>query len=210
MEIQKQKLDYHVIASGSSGNAVRIGSIMVDCGVGFTEMKEDLYKVDTLLITHAHSDHVKPTTLESIRREFPRVRVFGNSDVAYRYDVDKVIGTMPFDLPKGRHIIPFDGHHDIPVTGYIIQMGGQNILYMTDSNEVNMPVDVPLDYVFLESNFDERKLAEIGKRYAKGSYDPIANAHRHLSTQKCREFYYVHRRSRDSELIELHKSSRFY
>ena len=186
MEIQKQKLDYHVIASGSSGNAVRIGSIMVDCGVGFT------------------------TTLESIRREFPRVRVFGNSDVAYRYDVDKVIGTMPFDLPKGRHIIPFDGHHDIPVTGYIIQMGGQNILYMTDSNEVNMPVDVPLDYVFLESNFDERKLAEIGKRYAKGSYDPIANAHRHLSTQKCREFYYVHRRSRDSELIELHKSSRFY
>ena len=81
---------------------------------------------------------------------------------------------------------------------------------MTDSNKVEMPVDIPLDYIFLESNYDERKLAEIGKRYAKGSYDPIANAHRHLSTQKCREFYYVHRRDRDSQLIELHKSSRFY
>ena len=195
---EKQKLNYNVIASGSSGNAVRIGGIMVDCGVGFTEMKEDLYQVDTLLITHAHSDHVKPSTLESIRREFPR------------YDVDKVIGTMPFDLPKGRHIIPFDGYHDIPVTGYIIQQDGLNILYMTDSNKVEPPVDIPLDYIFLESNYDERKLTEIGKRYAKGSYDPIANAHRHLSTQQCREFYYVHRRDRDSELIELHKSSRFY
>jgi hypothetical protein len=102
------------------------------------------------------------------------------------------------------------GSHDIPVTGYIIQQDGLNILYMTDSNKVEMPVDIPLDYIFLESNYDERKLAEIGKRYAKGSYDPIANAHRHLSTQKCREFYYVHRRDRDSQLIELHKSSRFY
>ena len=90
---EKQKLNYHVIASGSSGNAVRIGGIMVDCGVGFTEMKEDLYQVDTLLITHAHSDHVKPSTLESIRREFPRIKVYGNADVAYRYDVDKLDGS---------------------------------------------------------------------------------------------------------------------
>ena len=87
---EKQNLNYNVIASGSSGNAVRIGSIMVDCGVGFTEMKEDLYKVDTLLITHAHSDHVKPTTLESIRREFPRVKVYGNADVAYRRSEERL------------------------------------------------------------------------------------------------------------------------
>ena len=206
----KKKLDFNVIASGSSGNAVRIGSIMIDCGISFKEMKEDLYKVDTLLITHAHSDHVKPATLESIRREFPRIKVYANADVAYRYDVDTVVGTAPLDLKKGRHIIPFDGHHDVPVTGYLIQQDGLNILYMTDSNEVDLPVDLPIDYFFLESNYDERKLEQIGRRYAKGSYDPIANAHRHLSTQKCKEFYYVHRRSKDSELIELHKSSRFY
>ena len=41
-------LDYNVIASGSKGNAVRIGNIMIDCGITFGRMEEDLYKVDTL------------------------------------------------------------------------------------------------------------------------------------------------------------------
>lgn len=203
-------LDYNVIASGSSGNAVRIENVMFDCGIPFRDMKEDLYKVDTLLITHAHSDHVKPATLESIRKEFPRIKVYGNADVAYRYDVDKVIGNLSFVLPKGRTVIPFDGHHDVPVTCYILQMKGFNILYATDTNDLEIPIKEPIDYFFLESNYDERRLNEIAKRYAAGSYDPVANAHRHLSTQRCREIYFVHRRSAESKLIELHKSSRFY
>ena len=63
---EKQNLNYNVIASGSSGNAVRIGSIMVDCGVGFTEMKEDLYQVDTLLIRQGGRDHaVRPAEGET-------------------------------------------------------------------------------------------------------------------------------------------------
>ena len=42
-------LDYNVIASGSKGNAVRIENIMIDCGITFGRMEEDLYKVDTLI-----------------------------------------------------------------------------------------------------------------------------------------------------------------
>lgn len=205
-----KKLDYHIIASGSTGNAVRIENIMIDCGVPLKEMKEDLYKADTLLITHAHSDHVKSSTLQAIRREFPRVFAYANADVAYRFDVDTVIGTVPFDLRDGTHVIPFEGKHNVPVTGYILQMGDLNILYATDTCEISIPGDIPIDYCFLESNYDERKIREIGKQYAKGHYDPVASAHRHLSTQQCREFYYVHRRNRDSQLIELHKSARFY
>ena len=131
------ELDYHIIGTGSSGNAVRIENIMFDCGVPFSHMKEDLYKVDTLLITHSHSDHIKPATLERIRKEFPGITVFGNADVAYQYDVDMVVGSKPFSLRKRRKVIPFDGVHDVPVTGYIVQMKGLNILYMTDTARVN-------------------------------------------------------------------------
>ena len=57
---------------------------MFDCGVPFSHMKEDLYKVDALLITHAHSDHIKPATFERIRKEFPMISIFANADVAYQ------------------------------------------------------------------------------------------------------------------------------
>lgn len=204
------ELDYHIIGTGSSGNAVRIENIMFDCGVPFSHMKEDLYKVDTLLITHSHSDHIKPATLERIRKEFPGITVFGNADVAYQYEVDMVVGTKPFTLRKRRKVIPFDGVHDVPVTGYIVQMKGLNILYMTDTARVNPPSDLLLDYIFLESNFDERKLRQEAKRYKKHGYDPYLSVTRHLSTQKCKEFYYTHRRNEESKLIELHQSQRFY
>lgn len=204
------ELDYHIIGTGSSGNAVRIENIMFDCGVPFSHMKEDLYKVDTLLITHSHSDHIKPATLERIRKEFPGITVFGNADVAYQYDVDMVVGSKPFSLRKRRKVIPFDGVHDVPVTGYIVQMKGLNILYMTDTARVNPPSDLLLDYIFLESNFDERKLRQEAKRYKKHGYDPYLSVTRHLSTQKCKEFYYTHRRNEESKLIELHQSQRFY
>lgn len=203
-------LDYNVIATGSTGNAVRIENIMIDCGIPFKRMKEELYKVDTLLLTHTHSDHINPTTFRRIREEFPRIHVYANYDVAYQFDVDTVIGTAKVKLKHDRVIIPFDCVHDVPCTGFAIQMKNLNILYATDTAAVLAP-DLPYDYVFLESNYDERKLRTMSKEYTKGSYDPYINSSsRHLSTQKCKEYYFVHRRDRESVLIELHKSQRFY
>ena len=189
---------------------MRIENIMFDCGVPFSHMKEDLYKVDTLLITHSHSDHIKPATFERIRKEFPMITIFANADVAYQYPVDNIVGSRPFRLRGKRTVIPFDGVHDVPVTGYIVQMKGVNILYMTDTAKVAPPTEIPLDYIFLESKFDERKLKEQAKKYKRHGYDPYLSVTRHLSTQKCKEFYFLHRRNADSVLIELHQSKRFY
>lgn len=203
-------LDYNVIASGSSGNAVRIENIMIDCGIPFKKMKEELYKVDTLLITHAHSDHIKEATYQSIRSEFPRIHTYANADVAYRYQIDTVVGTKKFVLPKKRIVRPYDGKHDVPVTYFIITMKGVNILYATDTNYIANPDEIPIDYFFLESNYDERKLQQLREKYRTRTYDPIESSLRHLSEQKAKEFYYVNRRDAKSEFIELHKSSRFY
>ena len=208
--ISMKQLDYKIIATGSSGNAVRIENIMIDCGIAFSKMKEDLYKVDTLLLTHSHTDHIKPSTFEHIHKEFPSISIYGNSDVAYQYTIDHIVGSRSFALKGNRTVIPFDGVHDVPVTGYIIQMLDMNILYMTDTAKVKLPFELPLDYVFLESNFDERKLKEQSKKYKRHGYDPYLSVTRHLSTQKCKEFFYLNRRNKESVLIELHQSHRFY
>ena len=67
------------------------------------------------------------------------------------------------------------------------------------------------DYFFIESNHDERKIEMIREgSYSKYGYDAYGGAKRHLSTQQCKAFFYMKRRNKQAELIELHKSSRFY
>ena len=113
-------------------------------------------------------------------------------------------------LKKKRTIIPFDCFHDVPCTGFVLQMNGLNILYATDTSKIKAP-ELPYDYIFLESNYDERKLREMAAQYKRKGYDPYTNSSiRHLSTQQCKEFYFVNRRNKESQLIELHKSKRFY
>lgn len=203
-------LDYKILATGSSGNAVRIRNIMIDCGISFNIMKPELYKVDTLLITHDHTDHLKQATLNKIRLYFPKIKIYGNYHTAYRHSVDYILTELPVTLSDGTVITPFEGEHDIPVTGFSIKFSdGIHCFYATDTCKVINPTDENFDYIFCEANYDKEILAAIGERYKKGSYDPILSAQRHLSVQACKGFYFQNARNRDSKLIELHQSKRF-
>lgn len=185
---------------------------MFDCGIPYKQMKDELYKVDTLLLTHTHGDHIKKKTLESIKKEFPRIKVYGNFDVAKTHGdyLDKTIGIAPLKLTKKRTVFPWEGVHDVPVTYYFLDLEGIKVLYATDTCVVENPYGWKFDYMFLESNYDETKLNEVRRNLKRGQYDPANQSFRHLSTQKCKDFWYLNRVNRESPLIELHKSSRFY
>lgn len=204
-------LNYHIIGTGSSGNAVRIENIMFDAGLPFSAMEEDLYLCDTLIFTHTHSDHIKPQTLKKINQQFPRIQTYGNPSVAYKYQVNHVVGTESFKLPKHDiTITPFPAVHDVECTGYMLKIRDLDVLYVTDTAEVNLPKDAKFDWFFIESNYDETKIREVSKKYKSGSYDPADSIYRHLSTQQAKGVYYSHRKSKDSKFIELHMSKRFY
>ena len=142
--------------------------------------------------------------------EFPRIKIYGNYDVAYQYPTVKVIGTKAFKLRDGTIITPFEGTHDVPVTYFVIQKGDTNLFYATDTCEVSNPLGIKFDWFFLESNYDEKKLEISARKYKRKGYDPTESSLRHLSTKQCKTFYYLNRRNKDSVLIELHMSERFY
>lgn len=55
-----------IIASGSSGNCVRVGSILIDFGIpkkAFLAAGEDPTTITDLFISHRHSDHFNPTSI---------------------------------------------------------------------------------------------------------------------------------------------------
>ena len=123
-------LDYHIIASGSDGNAVRVGNILFDCGVPFRKLKEDLYQVDYLLITHDHHDHVKPATLNSIINWFPTLRIYSTYRVARMNDSVIPINLDYLPLELGDKLVyAVEVPHDVVTYGYIVQGPDASYVY---------------------------------------------------------------------------------
>ena len=202
-------MNYKIISSGSKGNAVIINDILVDCGVGFKELKEYLYDIKYLLITHIHSDHLNKVTLQQILKKFPTIQIIGNYEVHEAYFTHK-IANAGFDIiTEDYTFTAFQCPHDVLCYGFTWSFEGQDIIYATDCSTLEYAPDKMYDYFFLESNHDEAKL-EAARNERKGSYNPYLSGKRHLSTQACKAFYYIHRKSPESVLVELHKSSRFY
>lgn len=202
-------LDYKVITSGSKGNCVQIADVMVDCGVPFSKIKDELYTIKVLLLTHIHSDHIRVATLQKIKVMFPKIRIIGNYEVAQIYGVHMVSNsTYPVEV-AGYTFVPFDCVHNVVTQGFTWVVNGLHVIYATDTSSLKHAPKGEYDYLFLESNHDEKKLEAAGRRVT-GGYNPFLSGKRHLSTKDCKTFYYLNRRSRESELIELHKSERFY
>lgn len=203
-------IDYHIISSGSKGNCVVINrTVMVDCGIAFNKLKDYLYDVKYLIITHIHQDHLKLKTLTQISSQFPRIKIIGNYEVHQVFPCH-YIANSGFNIETEDFVFtPFQGFHDVLVYGYVWTDSGNRIIYCTDTSSLEEAPDGLYDYFFLESNHDENKLEEARGKPVNG-YDPYLSGKRHLSTQQCKAFFYMHRSNPNAELIELHKSTRFY
>ncbi|MBC6169231.1 MBL fold metallo-hydrolase [Listeria seeligeri] len=202
-------IEWKIISSGSKGNCVIINDVMIDCGISFKRVKEHLYDINYLLLTHIHSDHINSSTLENIRKQFPKITIVGNYQIAQIYDID-IIGNSGYTIRlPSFEVTPFECFHDVITQGYTWCVDNQNIIYATDTSSLENAPSLKFDYLFIESNHDEKKL-EMARNKSKYGYDPYKGGKRHLSTQQCKTFYYLNRRNKESQLIELHKSERFY
>lgn len=68
-------MNYKIIATGSTGNAVFLNDyILIDCGVTFKALKYVYKQLQIVLLTHRHIDHFKPTTIHKLSEERPTLR----------------------------------------------------------------------------------------------------------------------------------------
>ena len=212
------ELDYTILSYGSIGNAVRIRNIMIDCGIAFSKMKDELYKCQYLLITHDHQDHVKPAVLNQIVEQFPNIEVFSTYKVARINDAVTAINTdyLPIWLQKANcNMWAIPVPHNTLCFGYVLQFEDLDVLYATDLKNPKELVTfseqsgIRYDYTFLEANYDETKLRLLGDEW-HGQYNAyVDSSERHLSKDQSLKFYAKYRKE-GGEYIELHKSSRFY
>lgn len=191
---------FQVLASGSKGNSVLVCSqktrILVDAGISCKELVRRMDKspvgakrLDALLISHEHSDHVSAAGVLSRKFNLPVYVTRGTLDnlppTVGQLSSITVFGTgRCFDIGD-LHIHPFAISHDAgEPAGFIIEHNGSRLGICTDLGIATNLVKVRLQGchgLVLEANHDVKKLLE-------GPYPPflkqrIKGKHGHLSNE---------------------------
>lgn len=191
------------IASGSSGNCIYVGSdnthLLVDTGIskkkidaGLKELDIKGEKLDGILITHEHSDHIQGLGVFSRKYEVPIYATPGTIEGIENY---APLGRMPEGLLHPIHtdesfilgdikIDPFRISHDAKEpSGYRMNCCGKSVAVATDLgiyDEYTVSKLKSLDAVLLEANHDIHML-EVGsypyylKRRVMGDKGHLSN-----------------------------------
>lgn len=152
---------FHVIASGSKGNATIVATnktvILIDMGITLKRLNEGLAEINLKkedisagIFTHNHADHIcgvrffSPKDLYALEGTLPPL-------------CNKVDIAKPFIIGDIK-ITPFRTRHDaFNPCGYVLEGEGEKLVYMTDTGifiEDNLYLVSNPDYLIIESNHD--------------------------------------------------------
>lgn len=153
------------LSSSSRGNIHILENedttLLLDCGIKFNRVSSilNLKKIDGVLITHEHGDHVsgceslsqnKNTTFYSTKETLDRVNI---PDFMKR----PVQAFKTFQIGSFK-IVPFEVKHDaVHPVNYLIkdEISGSQMLYITDTGYIDNLIFKDIDYFLIECNFDE-------------------------------------------------------
>lgn len=206
-------IEYNVIATGSTGNAVVLDQfLMIDCGVAFKKLAPIYQGLKLVLLTHIHGDHFNPTTIKKLAKERPTLR-WGCGSFLVANLVDCGVSKKNIDvLECGKmydykvvKIIPVELVHNVPNQGYKLHWNDYKIIYATDTNSVAHIQAKNYDLYMIEANYFEDEIKrKIATKIANGEYsyekEVVKN---HLSYEKCNDFIYSNKGPK-SEIVYLH------
>ena len=149
------KGNIHILENGET-------TILLDCGVKFERIKQFINdkKIDGVLITHEHGDHIGGCKSLS---ENKSIGLYSANETLDKVNVPNFIKNAiePFKQFKigTFKIIAFEVSHDaIHPVNYLIydEKTGAQLLYITDTGNVDGLNFRDIDYFLIECNFDEK------------------------------------------------------
>lgn len=206
-------LELFVLASGSKGNASVVRdaasgrAMLIDCGISkrdflgrCEELQLDPAHIEAVLVTHAHSDHVKG--LGVVMRGLDKLgctpTIFSHAstfeecnalhDLQDTHDSIAIAYNSPF-LAAGMHVLPFATSHDTTASlGFRISSADDALGFITDTGYVTERAFAALQGVrilAIESNHDVGMLRE--GPYPYYLQQRILSNDGHLSNNQCCE-----------------------
>ncbi|MBQ7192639.1 MAG: MBL fold metallo-hydrolase [Paludibacteraceae bacterium] len=178
---EQKEVIFRCFASGSSGNCYYLGTrergILLDAGISartiqrdLREMGLDFDKIDAVLITHDHADHIRAVGTLGERVHLPIYTTAAiHEGIDRNYGVHEKLRTsrryfekgVPFEL-AGMQINTFGISHDsTDCLGYVISLYGQNFMLATDCGAPNEELEAGIrfaNHIVIEANHDEHLL----------------------------------------------------
>lgn len=217
-------MKYTVIKTGSKGNAVLIGNILIDCGVNAKEITPYIDEIDMCYVTHLHKDHIsKPAITLLDKNSIPIYTHVKNKrkrkgNVLYELkdklknkityvDTDEVVELE--DL-SGRSIKLWLGiqvPHDAPNYTVHIEYEDELIWYSTDCGSLKGEVAKDYDYYFIETNYSKKIIYQMIKDTPPNTFCRFRRSLKtHLSLEQAQAFIKANAK-KNSVIIPLHQSS---
>ncbi len=207
-------MNYKIISSSSTGNAVIIKDIiLVDCGVSFKKIEKYYKELKIVLLTHIHTDHFKKETLKKLAQERPTLR-FACCQWLLKPLIECGVSRSNIDvLEIGKKydyrlfkVVPIKLYHDVPQCGYRIMFDNKKILYATDTRTLEGIIAKNYDLYLIEGNYDEDEIQErIKIKQQKGMYAYEFRAKdTHLSKQQA-TYFLLENMGDNSEYVFMHQ-----
>lgn len=212
-----------VLGSGSAGNATLIegggARLLLDAGFSSRDLAARLlavgvepHRLDTVLVTHEHADHVRGASLFSRTH---RVSVRCTARTLRAASLDRqglhrhlpVEAGMPFVIGD-LTITPFPVPHDaVDTVGYVFETNGTRVAYATDFGHAADAVRERLrdaDILMLESNHDVDMLRT--GPYPQVVKDRVLGRHGHLDNDTAAGLASEAATDRTARVVLLHLS----
>jgi L-ascorbate metabolism protein UlaG (beta-lactamase superfamily) len=177
---------YKIISSSSKGNSIcYFDIILVDIGVSYAKVKKYLPKIEYILLTHIHQDHLRVSVANRIGKEHPHIVFIGLEEVIDTIDVDNKIAITSgvlYDLGNVE-ISAVDLQHDVSNIGYRIFKDDKSIIHITDTDTLDGIEAVDYSLYAIEHNYDEVLISRaIERKQINGEYcHELRSVQSHLS-----------------------------
>lgn len=210
---------YRVIRTGDFNGYLVFNRVLIDVGIPFSAIKDHVYNLDMVLLTHSHGDHLNLTTLKRIQDEVPFLPVYAGVHLektlvdAGIKNINIIKEGLNYER-KGIMFKPFSLTHDVPNIGYHLRdfETKKTVIHMTDTGQLPMETAFQADVVAIEFNHDETMMDELideGMRKTGFSHY-MSSRFNHLSFQKAR--FFIEQRTQGEEkitVVKLHTSKFF-
>ena len=187
-----------VLGSGSKGNSTFIDfgtkKILIDVGFSYKQIKErlelikvDPKEIDTVFITHDHSDHTYglKVFLKKVKPYLYITKEVEHYILEEQYEQSVYLTDEMFLDDIFIKVIP-TSHDALTANGYLFEHNGESVVYITDTGYLNHRNFVYLkdkNYYIFESNHDTEKL--INGPYPEYLQRKILSDKGHLSNELC-------------------------
>lgn len=189
-------MKFKVLGSSSAGNCFLINDdLMIDAGMPYSKIKDDVKNVKYVLLTHIHGDHFKPATIRKMIVENENlIFICGEwlSEELFKIANPENVMVYNFDVLNilDYKIAMVEAYHDVPNCGYRIMQDDHKHLHITDTYTLDGIAAKGYHSASIECNHEINKaLVLIDEAKENGEFSHLKGAlNSHLDVNKTIQF----------------------